>query len=60
MFLKHELYTRPKQYEAQEKEAWSLVCKWGFEDEERKHETFYKRRAAREKAMIAALVKKQS
>ena len=60
LFLGHKLFTLPEQYEAQEKEAWSLVRKWGFEDEEWKHAAFYKRRHAREKAMIAALMKQQT
>jgi hypothetical protein len=57
LLLRHKLFTLAEQYEVQEREAWSLIREWSFEREERKHESFYKRRGQREAAMMAALKK---
>jgi Zn-dependent protease with chaperone function len=35
--LKHNLFTSPSQYDAQEEEADRLVCQWGFEREHLRH-----------------------
>jgi hypothetical protein len=59
LVLRHNLRPSHAQSEQQEREAWDLIRKWGFESEERKHELFYKKRGQREEAMIAALKRRR-